>query len=104
IAIGASYKVTDKFTFLCGYSYNENPIDDDITFFNIHAPAIIQHHASLGFQYQATEHSMFKLGWSHGFKNSIEGPMYGSTGPMPGSKVKSEMSTDSLLLGYEYLF
>jgi long-chain fatty acid transport protein len=104
IAIGASYKCTEKLTFLCGYSYNENPIDDSITFFNVHAPAVIQHHASLGFAYQATEKSKFKLGWSHGFKNSIEGPMYGMAGPIPGTSTKSEMSTDSLLLGYEYSF
>ena len=111
IAIGASYKCTDKFTLLCGYSYNENPIDDDITFFNVHAPAIIQHHASLGFEYQATKNSLFKLGWAHGFKNSIEGPMVSAgfpgqppAGPIKGTSVKSEMSTDSLLFGYEYTF
>jgi long-chain fatty acid transport protein len=105
IAIGASYKCTEKLTFLCGYSYNENPIDDNITYFNVHAPAIIQHHASIGFAYQATEKSKFKLGWSHGFKNSIEGPMYlPGMGRVANSSVESEMSTDSLLLGYEYSF
>jgi len=105
VACGISYDLNEKWIIRCGYSYNQNPIDDKITFFNIHAPAIIQHHASIGFTYKASEQLFLNFGWSHGFKNSIEGPMVRpGVGALPGTRVKSEMSTDSLLIGFGYIF
>lgn len=104
IAIGAAYDVNENLTVRCGYSHNNNPIGDDITFFNIHAPAIIQDHASIGLSYRVTENAQLHAGWSHGFKNSISGPMYGAAGPIAGTKVTSEMSTDSFMLGFGYMF
>ncbi|MCK5805209.1 MAG: TonB-dependent receptor [Lentisphaeria bacterium] len=100
IACGAQFKVTDRFTLRAGYSWNENPVESNVLFYNIHATAIIQHHASVGFSYQATESLMLNFAYAHGFENSLSGEMPGA----PGSRVKTTMSTNSFMLGLGYLF
>lgn len=104
IALGVAYEINEELTLYAGYSHNENPINSDNIFFNVHSAAIIQDHASIGLGWQVTKQSRISLGWTHGFKNSVSGPMHGPGGPIAGTEVESEMSTDSILLGYSYKF
>lgn len=99
IAIGAAYDVNDELTLMCGYSYNENPIDDKIAFANFPAPAVVQHHASIGCAYQISASSTLHAAWSHGFKNSIRGVAPDGVTPADAS-----LSTDSIMLGFAYNF
>lgn len=99
LALGAQWQINDKFSVRGGYSYNDNPISDANTFWNVAAPAIIQHHLSLGASLHLSAGMTLDLAYTHGFSNSISGPMYGPTGAVPGSNVKAEMSTDSLIFG-----
>ncbi len=104
-AAGVQYRATEKLTLRAGYAYNTNPIPDELTFFNVHAPAIIQHHASVGLSYRFNDRLLLNFTFSHGFRNSIAGPMYMTNNtPVPGSRVKSEMSTDSLVVGFAWTF
>jgi len=103
--LGAQYEVTEKLTFRCGYAYNTSPIRDSITFFNVASPAIIQHHASVGFSYRVNKRLLLNFAYVHGFRNSIEGPMYDTANnPIPGSRVKSSMTTDSVMFGFGWFF
>ena len=44
VALGGQYKVNQRFTLRGGYNYSDNPIPTNQQFFNVFAPAIVQHH------------------------------------------------------------
>lgn len=100
VAAGVQYKATDWLTLRAGYSYNENPISSRSLFFNIEAPAIIQHHVSIGCSCKLSDNVIMNLACSYGFRNSVSGEMPGA----PGSRVRAEMSTFSSMVGFGYLF
>ncbi len=101
-AAGAQYHVTDRLPVRAGYSFNEQPIDDAVSFFNTPSPAIIQHRLSGGFSYALSETVTASLAAQYGFKNHIEGPgvipLLGS-GPAQGTLVRNELSTFFIIFG-----
>ncbi len=104
VATGIQYHVTKRLILRTGYIYNQNPIPDKYTFFNVASPAIIQHHVSCGLSYMLTDNWMVAASYTHGFKNSITGHYIGPKGPVKGTSVKSAMSTDIVILGMGYFF
>lgn len=94
-ALGARYQMTVRLAILAGYLFNQNPVHDVKTIFNIQAPGIIQNTLSLGTSYQLTDNLLFTAGWVHGFRNAVEGPI----GQIPGSTAKLDAQVDSILLG-----
>lgn len=105
MAFGAQYQVDDCLSLRGGYAFNQNPISDANSGFNVPAPAIIQHHASLGGSYCVGEDWFIDLAYRHGFENSVEGPMgHPAIGPIPGTSVTNTMSTDSILVGFRVVF
>ncbi|MCB9914000.1 MAG: outer membrane protein transport protein [Planctomycetes bacterium] len=105
LALGAQYELTDRWHLRGGYSYNENPIPDANSTFNVAAPAVIQHHLAFGASFCFHEDSCIDLAYRHGFENSISGQMgHPTMGPVPGSEVENTLSTDSLLLGFRVSF
>ena len=105
LALGAQYAVDECLSFRAGYAFNQNPISDANSGFNAPAPAVIQHHASLGASYCVGEDWFIDLAYRHGFENSVEGPMgHPTMGPVPGTSVTNTMSTDSVILGFRVLF
>jgi long-chain fatty acid transport protein len=105
LALGAQYAIDECLSVRAGYAYNENPVPDANSTFNVPAPAIIQHHASLGMSYCVGKDWFVDVAYRRGFENSIEGPMgHPSMGPIPGSNVKNTMSTDSVIVGFRVEF
>ncbi|KAA3607294.1 MAG: hypothetical protein DWQ01_16505 [Planctomycetota bacterium] len=105
LALGLQYQLSESFWVRAGYAYNENPIPDANSTFNLPAPAVIQHHASFGLSWALSNSSFLDLGYRHGFENSVEGQMgHPTMGKVPGSSVKNSLSTDSLLLGIRVNF
>jgi long-chain fatty acid transport protein len=105
VAVGAQYQIDDCLSVRAGYAFNENPIVDDNSTFNVPAPAIIQQHASIGMSYCVGHDWFFDIGYQHGFENDIEGEMgHPMMGFIPGSSVNNTMSTDSLIIGFRVLF
>jgi len=105
LALGAQYEIDDKWTARAGYAFNQNPIADEDSTFNLPAPAILEHHASLGVSYCFDEAWCLDIAYRHGFENSIEGPIgHPAMGTVPGSSVKNTMSTDSLIVGFRVGF
>ncbi len=92
-SLGMQYLVTDRLRARMGYTFNENPIDDSVTFFNIQAPAIVQNHLSCGLSYDLPHNWTFAMAYTYGFENQITGQWYGPAGPIPGTSVTSELST-----------
>jgi long-chain fatty acid transport protein len=95
VAVGGQYQLTDRITLRGGYLFNENPINEVQTLFNIQAPGFIQHTLSLGASVRLNENIVFTAGWVHGFRNAIEGPI----GQIPGSTARMDAQTDSILAG-----
>ncbi len=105
MAIGAQYEINRLWKVRAGYSFNENPVSDANSTFNLPAPAVIQHHLALGLSYCFHENSCIDLAYRHGFENSVSGPIAHPTiGEVPDSSVENTLSTDSLLLGFRVSF
>tara|TARA_R110001583_G_scaffold83882_1_gene221108 strand:+ start:1096 stop:2223 length:1128 start_codon:yes stop_codon:yes gene_type:complete len=49
ISAGIQYKGIDRFPIRLGYTYSSNPINDEVTFFNIPATAVIKNAYQVGF-------------------------------------------------------
>ena len=48
LASGVQYQATDCWFLRMGYSYNQNPISNEVAFFNVASPLIQQHLLSIG--------------------------------------------------------
>ncbi len=112
VGVGAQFKVTPKLALRVGYNYGQNPIHDSESFFNLPAPAIVKHHATVGAGYQFGDHFGLNLAYYHAFENSITGPAISPgapfspfpAGPIAGTKVTSKMHEDSVLAQMSWKF
>jgi len=105
LAAGVQYEVTDRLPVRVGYSFNENPIDDAMAFFNAPSPAIIQNRVSGGVSYVVSNRVRASLAAQYGFENEVEGPwvipLLG--GEAAGTTVKSELSTFFVIFGVDVM-
>lgn len=99
---GAEVQAAKQLKLRAGYNFSENPVPDDLTMFNLPAPAIVQHHATFGLSYELPNGIGMDLGYYRAFQGSISGPFQGMNGPVAGSMVKSKMSEHSFLMGFTY--
>jgi len=100
MALGAQRRVGERLYLRGGYSFNENPIDSAAAQFNVASPLIIQHALHLGASYMFAQNWMATLAYTHGFENSVTGPLHSPTGgDIPGTSVTSTVSADVLSLG-----
>lgn len=95
VATGGQYELSDRLTLRAGYLFNQNPVHEINTIFNVQAPGFMQHTLSLGASYRVNDNVVFTAGWVHGFRNAIEGPI----GQIPGSSARMDLQIDSLLAG-----
>lgn len=100
ISLGGEYLMSDRLTLRAGYNYSQNPVPDDWAMINIPAPAIIQHHATLGLGVQATRRLEISAAYYRAFENSGTGPLLGPTGPV--GTVTNSLSEDSFLLQFSF--
>lgn len=104
MALGAQYRLTDNLLVRAGYSFNDNPIDNHETSFNVASPTVIQHILSVGLSYRVTDALFLSAAYSHMFDNSIDGPLVAPFGTVPGATIRSSASADSFLLGATVYF
>lgn len=98
-AVGIQYEVAPGVPLRAGYSYSENPIADEMTFFNTPAPAIIQHHISGGVGYEVGPNLRLAVAVQYGLKNEVTGAWITPLGSVPGTSVSSELSTLTVIAG-----
>ena len=101
-AAGLQYRPVSRVALRGGYNYSENPIPNDLSMFNTAAPAVVQHHLTLGAGYAFSNGFGLDVAYYHAFKNSIDGPFQTPAGAMPGTSVKSSMSENSMLIGFTF--
>jgi long-chain fatty acid transport protein len=98
-ALGGEYWVTEGFALRAGYNHSENPIPDDMSFFNIPAPAIVQDHFTFGIGLKPSRRSEISLGYYYVPENTQSGPIPNPQVP-PGSSVTNSMKESSLLIQF----
>jgi long-chain fatty acid transport protein len=104
VDLGVQYQLSDPLSLGVGYSYNQNPIDDPNTTFNLASPTVTEHMLAGGASYQVTEAWKVSLAYVHVFANSIRGPIQTPLGPAPGTSVSTTASADSVSLGASVQF
>lgn len=61
------------------------------------APAVVRHHVTVGLGWR-TGGVGIDAGYYRALENEVSGPIWGPTGPIPGSDVTSALTEDSFLL------
>ena len=103
IALGVQYKATDRFTLRAGYNKSDNPIPAERTFFTVATPAIFEDHYTLGFGFQATDRMQLNATYYQVPENRISGPFVSPViGPVPGTRVTTEMAMESVVLTFAF--
>lgn len=102
VAAGVQYRPVPRVALRGGYNYSQNPVPDDLSMFNTAAPAVVQHHVTLGAGYSFASGFGLDVAFYHAFKNVIDGPFQTPAGAMPGTSVKSSMAENSILVGFTF--
>ena len=73
--LGVKAQATPKLALMAGYNHGKAPLDSKDTFFNVLAPATVEDHLSLGFDYALDKNSSIVGSYTHTFKNTIKGDL-----------------------------
>ncbi|MBA4020588.1 MAG: hydrocarbon degradation protein [Pirellula sp.] len=99
------WNATDRLTLRAGYTFNQNPIGGDQAFFNVVSSLIIEHWLSFGATYRWNQRVSSTIAYTHGFENSVTGPLYSPLfGPLAGTSVTERVSADMLNAGITVQF
>ncbi|MGD9634169.1 MAG: OmpP1/FadL family transporter [Pirellulales bacterium] len=99
VSCGAQYQASEWLHLRLGYSYNQNPISDFDSGFNVASPGILQHFLYCGATIPLSCWTEFSAAYIHGFENSVSGPIQTPAGAVPGSQVASTAALDALSVG-----
>ena len=100
LALGAQRSVGERLVLRGGYSYNQNPIRESESFFNMASPLIYEHVLSMGGSYKLNEKVAVNVAWSHYFENTRTGAVIlPGVGAVPGSSITNRLSADFLSFG-----
>lgn len=108
LSAGIQYKGVNKLPVRLGYTYSSNPINEEVTFYNIPATAIIASAIQVGFTYQISDKIDLNAAYHHGVSDgkttgAMLNPMMVTSenpyGQVPGSEVSYDMTTDLILIG-----
>ena len=121
ISAGIQLNLIEKLPIRLGYTYNSNPVDEELIMYSVSAPAIIKNAFQFGLGYEFSEHwtvnGLFHYGTSGGKTtgqmlnpmlispeevDTPMGPMGGPLGKIPGSEVSVEMTTMLITVGIQY--
>lgn len=111
VSFGVQYKGVNRLPLRAGYTYNTNPIKDELTFFSSPATAVIKNAFQFGLGYEVssrvTINGVYHYGTSSGSTTGqLLNPMMVSAanpyGAIPGSSVSYKMTTSMVMLGLNY--
>ena len=99
VTFGAQYEISERLSARVGYDFNTSPQSGAVAFIDAGAPVILQHTASTGLTWKATDNLLVSLSYLHSFENSVEGQYQLPQGYVPGTSVKSTVSVDGFAMG-----
>ncbi len=74
VKFGLMYNLPDAWTLYGGYSYGQQPIPESEVMFNILAPAVIDHHITLGLSKAINNSHEFMIAFMYAPQGSVVGP------------------------------
>ncbi|MDH3456356.1 MAG: outer membrane protein transport protein, partial [Gemmatimonadota bacterium] len=101
IHAGFEFWPTEQVALRGGYNYTQNPVPDGLAMINIPAPAIVQHHATVGIGYTVSRRFQISAGYYRAFENSGTGPLLNPAVPA-GSTVTNTMQEDSFSMQFSF--
>lgn len=113
LSTGLQYKGIARLPLRIGYTYNSNPIPDELAFFSTPATAIIRNAYQFGLSYEFNDHwridGVYHYGTSgDATQGALLDPMQISPsnplGEIPGTSVSYEMNTSMFMVGVNYIF
>lgn len=103
IALGLQFRASDKLTLRLGGNHSDSPIESDRVFFTVPVPAVFEDRVTAGLGFRVYENLQANLAYYHVFENRVSGPIFSpATGPIPGSRVTTEMAMDSLVATFSF--
>ena len=103
--IGLNYDYNDTWSFRAGYNYGKAPMPENQVLFNFLAPAVVEHHATVGVSYRPNKNMEWNFNYMHAFSNTIKGPTaLGPVGGLPvdGENASIDMHIDSFGVSFGY--
>jgi long-chain fatty acid transport protein len=113
ISAGLQYKGIEKLPLRVGYTYSSNPITEELAFFSVSAPAIINNAFQIGLSFIASDKFTLDAMFHHGTSGETTGvlmsplaidPVNNPLGALPGTSVSYKMATDLIMVGASYTF
>jgi long-chain fatty acid transport protein len=71
--LGVDVAVSPRLTLRGGYNHSDVPFPSTETFFNLLAPAVVQHHATVGATWRLAAGQEISVAWVHAFANTVNG-------------------------------
>jgi len=71
--VGFNYQLSPKLTLRAGYNHSGLPFDASQTFFNLLAPAVVQHHLSAGATLGLHDGKEISIAYQHAFAETVNG-------------------------------
>ena len=94
-SLGVQRKVNEFFEVRAGYTYNQNPIKNSESFFNIASPVSLEHMLSTGASLNFNKKISANVAYSHYFENVRSGQIiFPGIGAVPGSTVVNTISAN----------
>jgi len=95
--MGAEFRQVENWQFRLGYSYGKEPVQETEVMFNILAPAVNEHHISVGFTRLLGEHDL-NFAFTYALPNSVKG-----TNPFdPAQQIELSMNQLEFELGFRF--
>jgi long-chain fatty acid transport protein len=112
VSLGIQYKGLEKLPLRVGYTYSSNPITEELAFFSVSAPAVINNAFQIGLSFIASDKITLDAMFHHGTSGETKGVMMSPLaiapsnplGALPGTSVSYNMSTDLIMVGASYTF
>jgi long-chain fatty acid transport protein len=96
--IGVKQQINPNLALMAGYNHGNSPVSAGHTNFNVLAPAVVEDHATLGFEYKINEKSSVTGSYVHTFANTVKADI---------SQLQAydlDMSQDAIGIGYSKKF
>jgi len=112
ISAGIQYKGINKLPLRVGYTYSSNPIQEELAFFSVSAPAVINNAFQLGLTFEVSDNIALDAMYHHGSSGDTSGKLLSPLaitpsnplGALPGTNVTYNMATDLIMVGFSYTF